>query len=381
MPVSHAFFARTPVRCANEPSSVSSRQRRASTSPTTRGVSDAGVVTRRDAFLLGSLLTVVTTTSGRSFAMTSDDDDTFDESAVMDAPPAPAAGDCADCVGEYNGYLNSCQRDADSCVSSQNDDAKHFTAPWSYEGGDRTRAMERLVAVATGVEAPRGRAGNDSLSRAKRLRDSGEAPNAMTDENGFDRAEVANFIVGTTRAFVTGEELPDRPTRAGAIGSSRTLSFAARVDEFDEAKGYVRLALAPRKRLEGDDNDAKDALKSGVFDAEFLFLENDEVVDVRVAQRGGTSGGVGKFQLSYTDGIKYETNLARARAEELRIAVGWELIPVIAAFDPKWSDKEQLWFEKIFDAASGRRAPSYSMDDMRDVMSYDAMSARQGVTS
>jgi hypothetical protein len=297
MPVTHAFFARPPVRCAHEPSTtVSSRQKR---SATTRGTSDVVGVTRRDA-VLGSLLTVVTTTttttSGRSFAMTRDDDeDTFDETAVMDAPPAPAAGDCADCVGEYNGYLNSCQRDADSCVSSQNDDAKHFTAPWSYEGGDRTRAMERLVAVATGVEAPRGRAGNDSLSRAKRLRDSGEAPNAMTDENGFDRAEVANFIVGTTRAFVTGEGLPERPTRAGTIGSSRALSFAARVDEFDTEKGYVRLALAPRKRLEGDDNDAKDATKSGVFDAEFLFLENDEVVDVRVRNAGAHPAASASF--------------------------------------------------------------------------------------
>jgi hypothetical protein len=153
------------------------------------------------------------------------------------------------------------------------------------------------------------------------------------------------------------------------------------LEEYDESKGYVRLTFAPRRRDGEVDADADsedggdDKLKSGVFDAEFLFIEDDEVVDVRVAQRGGSSRGVGKFQLSYTKGVSFDTNLARARAEELRIGLGWELIPVIAAFDPKWSDKEQLWFEKVFDAAAGRRAPGYSMDDMRDTMSYDEMAS------
>lgn len=109
-----------------------------------------------------------------------------------------------------------------------------------------------------------------------------------------------------------------------------------------------------------------------MFDAEFLFIANDEVVDVRVAQRGGNAENRGVFRLSYTDGVAFDTNLARARAEELRIAIGWEILPVIAAFDPKWSDKERLWFEKLFDAAAGRPAPETNdLRDMRDTYSYE----------
>ena len=51
---------------------------------------------------------------------------------------------------QVNDTLNSCAFDADSCISTSNDDKKHFTAPWSYDG-DRTEAVDRLVAVATGL--------------------------------------------------------------------------------------------------------------------------------------------------------------------------------------------------------------------------------------
>ena len=51
---------------------------------------------------------------------------------------------------QVNDTLNSCAFDADSCVSTSNDDKKHFTAPWSYDG-DRTEAVDHLVAVATGI--------------------------------------------------------------------------------------------------------------------------------------------------------------------------------------------------------------------------------------
>ena len=259
-----------------------------------------------------------------------------DADADAFAGRAPAVGDCADCIGEYNGYLNSCERSSSSCVSSQNDDAERFVAPWAYEG-DRATAMRRLVDVATGRIQPRGRA----LSQ----RGSG---------------------IGA---------------RKGDGNARDALSFVARVEAYDESSGYVRLALAPKTRnsanggfgakyaLDGDDVDVTDY---GVFDAEFLFIANDEVVDVRVAQRGGNADGRGVFRLSYTDGIAFDTNLARARAEELRIAIGWEVLPVIAAFDPKWSDKERLWFEKLFDAAAGRPAPETDdLRDMRDTYSYD----------
>ena len=154
--------------------------------------------------------------------------------------------------------------------------------------------------------------------------------------------------------------------------SRKVLSFVSRVEAFDEELGYVRLALAPRDGSSGDETLAEDDDRfGGVFDAEFLFMDNDEVVNVRVAQRGENERHRGKLKLSYTDFVAFDDNLARSRAEELRIAIGWELIPVIAAFDPKWSDKETLWFERLFNAASGRPSPEYDLDDMRDTMSYD----------
>ena len=51
---------------------------------------------------------------------------------------------------QVNDTLNSCAFDADSCISTSNDDKKHFTAPWSYDG-DRADAVDHLVAVATGL--------------------------------------------------------------------------------------------------------------------------------------------------------------------------------------------------------------------------------------
>lgn len=257
--------------------------------------------------------------------------DVADDTVFADAPPSPALGACADCIGEYNGYLNSCDRAQTSCVSSQNDDAAHFSAPWAYEGG-RVDAMRTLVGVATGDIAARGRAGEEVMqSRGRGARAEG------------GRARVV---------------------------SKKVLSFVSRVQEYDEERGYVRLVLAPRGGGSDETLAEDDDRLGGVFDAEFLFIDNDEVVNVRVAQRGEDVKR-GTFRLSYTDLVAFDTNLARARAEELRIAIGWELLPVIAAFDPKWSDKETLWFERLFNLASGRASPEYDLNDMRDAMSYD----------
>lgn len=56
----------------------------------------------------------------------------------------------ATAYAQVNDTLNSCAFDAASCISTSNDDKKHFTAPWSYDG-DRAEAVDRLVAVATGL--------------------------------------------------------------------------------------------------------------------------------------------------------------------------------------------------------------------------------------
>ena len=157
-----------------------------------------------------------------------------------------------------------------------------------------------------------------------------------------------------------------RRSRGGVRRIERIRAVGARAqDSRNDANGGFGAKVA----LDGDDVDVAGV---GVFDAEFLFIANDEVVDVRVAQRGGNAENRGVFRLSYTDGVAFDTNLARARAEELRIAIGWEILPVIAAFDPKWSDKERLWFEKLFDAAAGRPAPETDdLRDMRDTYSYE----------
>lgn len=267
-----------------------------------------GACTRRISLALASSVALGV---GRARAVTEED-------AFASVPRAPPEGECAGCVGEMNGFLNSCDAERDdgaSCVSSQNDDAERFVNPWAHPyGGNRSDAMRALVETATGARRARGRAGPAS-------------------ERGED------------------EPLP----------------FVARVEAFDEATGYVRLLLAA-KIGETDER------AMGAFDAEFLFEPNDEVVNVRVAERpdAATRPRRGKWVLDYTDLLKFDTNVARERAEALRVALGWENLPVIAAFDPKWSDKEQLWFERLFSAARGERPPDYDdLTYMRDAMSYE----------
>ena len=87
--------------------------------------------------------------------------------------------------------------------------------------------------------------------------------------------------------------------------------------------------------------------ESDVFDAEFYFLDNDAIVDVRIAARDAPKGG--SFALSYDQGIKFEKNRARNLADTIRQKLGWEIVPVIASFDPKWDSKRRMWFEDILD--------------------------------
>ena len=53
-----------------------------------------------------------------------------------------------------------------------------------------------------------------------------------------------------------------------------------------------------------------------------------------------------KWSLSYVDGLRFSRNTSRDLAEELRIALGWELLPVISEFDPRFNNSKRLWFEK-----------------------------------
>ena len=73
---------------------------------------------------------------------------------------------------------------------------------------------------------------------------------------------------------------------------------------------------------------------------------------MRVAARDAPK--TGRWSLSSVDGLKYTKNAARDLAEELRIALGGEVLPVISEFDPRFNNSKRLWFEKAPDFG-GRR--------------------------
>ena len=310
--------------------------------------------------------------------------DVRDPSAVA-STSEPIVGDCPECVGVVNDLLNSCPPETEACVSSQDDDEYHFTAPWAYPG-DRATAMRRLVAVATGAEAGR------SAGEASPGADAG----ASIDVYGRDKREVAEFIVGATGAFVRGggrDSLPPKPPIRGApsrggggmgvglvgkmfgaddAGAGSISATAVRVAAYDEAAGYVRLVAGndgagdtagDRAGTAGaDSRDAGGNL--GTFDVELLFWNDDEVVNVRVASRDAPTNG--RWSLSYVDGVRFNKNAARDIAEALRIALGWEVLPVISEFDPRFNNGKRLWFERalspfvdpaVMDAPRGGKGP------------------------
>ena len=303
--------------------------------------------------------------------------DVRDPSAIA-STSEPIVGDCPECVGVVNDLLNSCPPETEACVSSQDDDEYHFTAPWAYPG-DRATAMRRLVAVATGAET--GRIAGEASPGA----DAG----ASIDVYGRDKREVAEFIVGATGAFIRGggrDSLPPKPPIRGApsrggggmgvglvgkvfgaddAGAGSISATAVRVAAYDEAAGYVRLVAGNDGAGDTAGADSRDAGGNlGTFDVELLFWNDDEVVNVRVASRDAPTNG--RWSLSYVDGVRFNKNAARDIAEALRIALGWEVLPVISEFDPRFNNGKRLWFERalspfvdpaVMDAPRGGKGP------------------------
>ena len=210
--------------------------------------------------------------------------------AFASASPAPPAGDCPECVGVLNDLLNSCPAESEACVSSQNDDETHFAAPWAYSGA-RVDAMRRIVEVVTD---PSGR---------------GIDPVAYRGGKARDRLKVSTAVTA-----------------------------------YDESSGYVYLRIA----TSGDTGDARrDADLTQTFDVELLLWDDDEVVNVRCAARDRPKTGT--WSLSYVDGVRFSRNAARDVAESIRVALGWEILPVISGFDPRFNNSKRLWFEKALD--------------------------------
>jgi len=117
---------------------------------------------------------------------------------------------------------------------------------------------------------------------------------------------------------LTRSPLPPKPPPIRA-GEDEKPRFTARLLERSDESGYVRLLF------EG---------QAATYDAEFLFIPDDEVVLLRVASRSQSGEGEEqRVELSLTDGLVVTRNGARVLAEALRQALHWELLPVVNSFD------------------------------------------------
>jgi len=231
-------------------------------------------------------------------------------------------------------YLSSCPEVSESCVSTTNDDEGHFLNPWGFSMS-KANAMRELVMVALGNKEGEGYfsydEGRDSrVSTAvrgasvgieamrKKARESALRDLALEDKGGGD--------LNTS----------SMPEMKGPLGDCI---------EYDVNNGKIVLRLFDVPGWVKDPDIVIN--ESDVFDAEFYFLDNDAIVDVRIAARDAPKGG--SFALSYDQGIKFEKNRARNLADQIRQKLGWEIVPVIASFDPKWDSKRRMWFEDILD--------------------------------
>ena len=267
-----------------------------------------------------------------SSAFASDDDDYDGTMRMIRKSPDPEAFE------KDVSYLSSCAEVSESCVSTTNDDEGHFINPWAFSTS-KTEAMRELVAVALGnkeeravsrraIPAVRGASVGIEAMR-KKARESALRDLALEERDG-EGDNDSNSSSSSSNIIM--------PEMKGPLGDCV---------EFDINNGKIVLRLFD---VAGgvNSNDADVVInESDVFDAEFYFLDNDAIVDIRIAARDAPKGG--SFALSYDKGIKFEKNRARKLADTIRQKLGWEIVPVIASFDPKWDSKRRMWFEDILD--------------------------------
>jgi hypothetical protein len=247
-------------------------------------------------------------------------------------PDIAAEGSCIDCIGVENDTLNACSLNVESCVSTYNDDEVHFVPPWEWTSPNKQSAIDQLLSVATGGDY----------------------------EAGFDQVtnmDAAKFVVQGVAAVVANQPsfFPNRPQpkRRGF-----TTKFNATVQERKTTSGgseYIRLTFPPSKET--------DKASTTTIDMELLFIDADNLVNIRAVSRGEPTGN-GKLGLSMTRGIVLDKNEAREKAEELRRALGWDVAPVITDFDPQFNAEVPVVIEKIFSAKpnftpSGEAYPTY----------------------
>ena len=284
--------------------------------------------TRRNALIIMSFLATPPCVSS---AFASDDDDYDGTMRMIRKSPDPEAFE------KDVSYLSSCAEVSESCVSTTNDDEGHFINPWAFSTS-KTEAMRELVAVALGnkeeravsraIPAVRGASVGIEAMR-KKARESALRDLALEERDG-EGDNDSNSSSSSSNIIM--------PEMKGPLGDCV---------EFDINNGKIVLRLFD---VAGgvNSNDADVVInESDVFDAEFYFLDNDAIVDIRIAARDAPKGG--SFALSYDKGIKFEKNRARKLADTIRQKLGWEIVPVIASFDPKWDSKRRMWFEDILD--------------------------------
>ena len=144
--------------------------------------------------------------------------------------------------------------------------------------------------------------------------------------------------------------MPERPKRRrqteiipfdGILAERRTTA---------DGSEYVRVTLGIKDMQTGQEVSQIDDPVT-VMDAEFLFLKNDNIVNVRASSRAEPpNSGLqsGELALSFTNGLVVDRNVARRKMETLRTALRWDLAPVLTDFDPKFNQDAPVWIEKIF---------------------------------
>eukprot|EP00198_Chlamydomonas_reinhardtii_P014349 XP_001703686.1 predicted protein [Chlamydomonas reinhardtii] len=242
------------------------------------------------------------------------------------------------------------------------DDAEHFVAPWEYElPGGREAAVDALVAVATGgAYEPVGLSSQPYVT------------------NGYSRLDAAAYMVKSAASAVTGGPAPERPQPLrdprGFVPFDGVL-----VDRHTTADGgiYVRIVFGSQQPGQGQGAAAGGSASSvpaeaggQLLDAEFLFpqgasigLEGVSGSGMMAAAAAGGAGGEaesdsaagssgsgsgGRLVLSFDSGLTWDTNTARRQLESLRKALRWQVVPVVAEFDPKFNNDKPLWFERLY---------------------------------
>ncbi|KAI3434790.1 hypothetical protein D9Q98_002848 [Chlorella vulgaris] len=247
-------------------------------------------------------------------------------------PDAPVVGDCPECIGEVNETLNACPLDAPSCISTLSDDEEHFAAPWQFDG-TREEAIEQLISIATGARFDMG---------------------LIDSFGGVRQTDAAAYIAKGVLAVVSGGDMPEQPKRQRK-SSTEFVPFDGDVTERRTTPGgaeYVRIVLGT-----GGGGATQASNLSEVIDCEFLFLPDDNIVDVRASSRvqpEGKLGSGGQLALSITEGLVLDKNVAGRQVERLRKALRWDVAPVLTDFNPAFNAEAPVWFERLFDPFNRR---------------------------